>query len=160
MSRRNLREHCFKLLFCISFHSKEEYDEQIESYMNQIEEIEEIEENSKNKKEVVHRVNLSKEDEQVVKDRVEDILLHLKEIDEVLSKATLNWKLERLGKVALTILRIACYELNYDEDVPEKVAANEAVEIAKKFGGDDSFGFINGILAKVIELSKTDTKEA
>ena len=157
MSRRNLREHCFKLLFCISFHSKEEYDEQIESYMEQIEEIEEIEDN---KKEIVHKVNLSKEDEKVVKDMVEDILLHLKEIDEVLSKATLNWKLERLGKVELTILRIACYELNYDEDVPEKVAANEAVEIAKKFGGDDSFGFINGILAKVIELSKTDTKEA
>ena len=55
-----------------------------------------------------------------------------------------------MGKVELTILRLALYEIKYDDDVPEKVAINEAVELAKKFGGDDSPAFINGILAKLV----------
>ena len=58
------------------------------------------------------------------------------------------------GKVELTILRLALYEMKYDEDVPVKVAINEAVELAKKFGGDDSSSFVNGILGKIAkELS-------
>ena len=56
---------------------------------------------------------------------------------------------KRMGKVELTILRLALYEIKHDDDVPEKVAINEAVELAKKFGGDDSPAFINGILAKI-----------
>ena len=55
-----------------------------------------------------------------------------------------------MGKVELTILRLALYEILYDEEVPEKVAINEAVELAKKFGGDDSSAFVNGILAKLV----------
>ena len=55
-----------------------------------------------------------------------------------------------MGKVELTILRLALYEIKHDDDVPEKVAINEAVELAKKFGGDDSPAFINGILAKLV----------
>jgi N utilization substance protein B len=55
-----------------------------------------------------------------------------------------------MGKVELTILRLALFEIQYDEDVPEKVAINEAVELAKKFGGDDSPSFVNGILAKLV----------
>ena len=54
-----------------------------------------------------------------------------------------------MGKVELTILRLAVYEMLFDEDVPSTVAINEAVEIAKKFGGDDTPAFVNGILAKV-----------
>ncbi|HBY71851.1 MAG TPA: transcription antitermination factor NusB, partial [Lachnospiraceae bacterium] len=54
-----------------------------------------------------------------------------------------------MGKVDLTILRLAVYEIRYDEEVPVKVAINEAVELAKKFGGDDSPGFVNGVLAKL-----------
>jgi N utilization substance protein B len=54
-----------------------------------------------------------------------------------------------MGKVDLTILRLAVYELRFDEDIPSKVAINEAVELAKKFGGDESPGFVNGVLAKL-----------
>lgn len=61
-----------------------------------------------------------------------------------------GWTTKRMGKVELTILRLALFEIQYDEDVPEKVAINEAVELAKKFGGDDSPSFVNGILAKLV----------
>jgi N utilization substance protein B len=57
-----------------------------------------------------------------------------------------------MGKVELTILRLAVYEMLFDEDVPATVAINEAVEIAKKFGGDDTPAFVNGILAKVVAI--------
>ena len=55
-----------------------------------------------------------------------------------------------MGKVELTILRLAGYEMQYDEEIPEKVAINEAVELAKKFGRDESPAFINGVLAKLV----------
>ena len=56
-----------------------------------------------------------------------------------------------MGRVDLTVLRLAVYEMKYDEDVPVKVAINEAVELAKEFGGDESAGFINGILGRIAE---------
>ena len=59
-----------------------------------------------------------------------------------------GWDTGRMSKVDLTILRLAVYEICYDEDVPTGVAINEAVELAKKFGQDASFGFVNGVLAK------------
>ena len=73
----------------------------------------------------------------------------LPEIDAMLEKVSRGWKLSRMGKVELTILRLAVYEMRFDEDIPEKVAINEAVELSKKFGGDDSPAFINGVLAKL-----------
>ena len=66
-----------------------------------------------------------------------------------MNQASKGWKTSRMGKVDLTILRLASYEVLFDEDVPAKVAINEAVELAKKFGGDDSPSFINGVLGKV-----------
>ena len=68
----------------------------------------------------------------------------------ILSEAAEGWRLNRMGKAELTILRIATYEIRYDEEVPDKVAINEAVELAKKYGNDASSGFVNGVLAKVI----------
>ena len=59
-----------------------------------------------------------------------------------------GWKTGRMGKAELAILRLAVYEMKYDEDVPVKVAINEAVELAKKFGGDESPAFVNGILGE------------
>ena len=70
------------------------------------------------------------------------------EIDSQIDQVAAGWKTRRMGKVELTILRLALYEMNWDESVPEKVAINEAVELAKKFGGKDSPAFVNGILAR------------
>ena len=71
-------------------------------------------------------------------------------MDEEIAAVSEGWKLDRMGKVDLTIIRLALYEMRYDDQVPEKVAVNEAVEIAKKFGGDSSPQFVNGILAKLM----------
>ena len=73
----------------------------------------------------------------------------LDEIDSLINEAAKGWKTSRMGKVDLTILRLAVYEMNYDPDVPVKVAINEAIEIGKRFGQDESAAFINGILGNI-----------
>ena len=65
-------------------------------------------------------------------------------------KASSGWSLRQMGRVELTILRLACFELRFDENIPEKVAINEAVELAKKFGGEEAPSFVNGVLAKLV----------
>ena len=82
------------------------------------------------------------------------MLEHLEEIDAILSEASTGWKLKRMNKVDLALLRVAVFEMRFDERVPEKVAINEAVELAKQFGGDDSPAFINGVLAKLATVSE------
>jgi len=72
----------------------------------------------------------------------------LSEIDRMIDEKATGWNCSRMGKVDLTILRVAVYEICFDEDVPTSVAINEAVELAKKFGQDESPAFINGVLAK------------
>ena len=73
---------------------------------------------------------------------------NLTKIDAMLNEKTTGWTTDRMGKVDLTILRLAVYEITMDEQVPTSVAINEAVELAKKYGGDESPAFINGVLAK------------
>ena len=146
MSRREMREHCFKLLFCADFYPADETALQIEQYFESPEE-DEPDENGKDR--ILHRVALLEADEAVVAGRVDAMLLKLPELDQKINAAADGWKTGRMGKVELTILRQAVYEMLCDEQVPQKVAINEAVELAKKFGGSDSSAFINGVLAKI-----------
>ncbi|MCI7795858.1 MAG: transcription antitermination factor NusB, partial [Lachnospiraceae bacterium] len=85
-----------------------------------------------------------------LEDRVEKIMARIPELDREIDRVAEGWKTRRMGKVELTILRLAVYEMKDDGEIPEKVAINEAVELAKKFGGDDSPAFVNGILAKLL----------
>ncbi len=71
------------------------------------------------------------------------------EIDELISKNAKDWTIDRIAKVDLAILRVAIYEIRHREDIPVGVSINEAVEIAKKFGTDESGKFINGLLAQI-----------
>ena len=153
MTRRALREHCFKVLFCTDFYPADEAGEQIDMYLEQPEEDDTDEAGNT---EIVHEVKLSEDEEKELKDKIDGIISRITEIDEKLSAATEGWKLKRIGKVELTILRLAVYEMKYDGNVPEKVAINEAVEIAKKFGQDESAAFINGVLAKLVEEKPED----
>lgn len=130
MNRRELRESIFQLLFMTEFNLSEEMAEQKELYLDGIE-------------------NLQENDQAYIQEKFEKIRDKIPEIDELLNKASKGWKTSRMGKVDLTILRLASYEVLFDEDVPGKVAINEAVEMAKKFGGDESPAFINGVLGKV-----------
>ena len=146
MTRRALREHCFKLLFCTDFYPPEEAEEQIEDYFRSEKEEETGEDGAT---EVLHLVELSPEEEQECRGRVDAILEKLPEIDRLLGEVSEGWRLSRMGKVELTVLRLAAYEIRFDDAVPEKVAINEAVELAKMYGGDESPSFINGILGEI-----------
>ncbi len=128
MSRRQLRERIFKLLFRIEFNKLDEMKEQQDLFF-----VEET---------------ITEEDQAYITSKYEQIVTKLSEIDQALSEKAQGWDLPRMGKVDLTILRLGVYEIQYDEDVPVSVAINEAVELAKKFGQDESGPFINGILAK------------
>ena len=74
----------------------------------------------------------------------------LEEIDAKINEVSEGWKTGRMGKVDLTLIRLAVYEMLYEEDVPAKVAINEAVELAKQYGTDNSPSFVNGVLAKLV----------
>lgn len=80
----------------------------------------------------------------------EIVTVNMEKIDRVLAGASDNWKLERISRVDLAILRLAVAELIYVEDIPDSVSINEAVELAKKFGSEDSGKFVNGILGNVV----------
>lgn len=153
MTRRALREHCFKMLFCTDFYPVNEADEQIKLYFDSVPEDDTDEEGNS---EVIHEVKVAEKDQEELQNRVDNIISKIPEIDEKISAATEGWTIKRIGRVELTILRLALYEMKYDENIPEKVAINEAVEVAKKFGGDESPAFINGVLAKLTDEKKAD----
>ena len=127
MKRRELREHIFQLLFRVEFNGQDEMEEQVSLYVDDMKEEEIVE----------------PKDETYIEEKYKKIVEKLPEIDELLEK------LSRMNKVDLTILRLGVYEMKYDEDIPERVAINEAVELAKKFGGDESPAFVNAVLAKL-----------
>lgn len=130
MGRRELREQIFKLLFRIEFNKREDMPEQEELFFQE-------EENAADEK-----------DEQYILKKYQDIVSKLEIIDDMINKTAKGWDTSRMGKVDLTLIRLAVYEIKYDSEIPTGVAINEAVELAKKFGQDNSPSFINGILAK------------
>ena len=75
----------------------------------------------------------------------------VEEIDTILNEKTTGWKTTRMNKIDLAILRLAVYEMKWDEEVPQKVAINEAVELAKKFSGEEGPAFVNGVLARIAD---------
>ena len=130
MNRRTLREQIFKLLFRIEFNSAEEMKQQCDFFF----------EDSDNP--------TNEEDMKYIQDKYDQVISHLAQIDSLINEKAKGWTTERMGKVDLTIIRLAVYEILFDDDVPAGVAINEAVELAKKFGQDESYGFVNGVLAK------------
>lgn len=130
MSRSELREHVFRMLFRIEFNSAAEMQEQESLYFELLDEVSE--------KEQEYILNKYK----AIKEKVE-------EIDNILNQLSEGWKTTRMNRVDLTILRLATYELKWDEDVPTGVAINEAVELAKRYSSDQGPVFVNGVLAKV-----------
>ena len=92
---------------------------------------------------------LSEKDQETIQEKYDRILEQLEEIDRQLNEYSFGWKTARMNRVDLTALRLAVYEMKFDEDVPVGVAINEAVELAKKFGGEDSGSFVNGVLGKI-----------
>ena len=94
---------------------------------------------------------ISDKDAAYITDKTNKIIGLISEIDAIIKEVSSGWQLDRIGKAELAILRLAIYEMKYDEDVPFKVAINEAVELSKIYCNEDAKGFVNGVLAKVEE---------
>lgn len=134
MGRREMREHIFKLLFLNGFNGTEEMPQQIQLYFDGLEDLNPVE-------------------QAYMENKYAKITERLEELDSILNEKSAGWKTKRMSKVDLNILRLAVYEMKYDEDVPVKVAINEAIEISKSFGGEDSASFVNGVLGKIARES-------
>lgn len=120
------------ILFRVEFHDLSELKDQEQLYLDKVEDI-------------------SDKDRDYVTARANKIIELLPQIDAKLNEISKGWKIDRLGKVELAILRLGIYEMLFDDDIPTNVALNEAVELAKTFGGDTSPSFINGVLGKLVE---------
>ncbi len=127
--RTELREATFLILFRMDFYPKEEMEEQVKDFFE-------------------GEDGFTEAERQYIGDKVISITEKLDEIDQVLDEYSIGWKVKRMSKVDLTILRLAYYEIKYDDKVPVSTAINEAVELAKNYGEENSASFVNGILAK------------
>lgn len=139
MTRHEVREHIFRLLFMVEFHEGEELKEQAALYFDEVE-------------------GISEKNHAYILEKLENMIEKVPELDAALNEAAEGWKTARMGKAELAILRLAAYEITCDEDIPARVAINEAVELGKTFGGDESPAFINGILAKLMKRMGNDTE--
>ena len=132
MNRTSMREEAFRLIYSLEIQKQEPIENQIELF---------IENN-----------NIENEDaKEYISDAVLGIDENKEDIEERIKKnLKADWKIERISKVDLAILKLAIYEIKYKE-LPYKVAINEAVELAKKYGEDTSKNFINGVLASIVK---------
>ncbi len=131
MSRKKARDNAFKCIYELEFGRDED--------LNKI--LENCYEENDNKPDEMEYIEMA----------LKGVKENLAEIDSIILSKLKNWSIERIAKIDLAILRLAIYEINYVEDIPEKVSANEAVELAKTYGNNDSKSFVNGVIAKVIE---------
>ncbi len=132
MNRSEIREQAFKLMYSLEIQKNENLEEQVELY---------LESNDITNKNAI----------EYLKDAVLGVEQHKDTILENIEKnLKSDWKIERISKIDLVILKLAIYEIKYKE-LPYKVVINEAVELAKKYGEDTSKNFVNGILASVVK---------
>lgn len=129
MKRTEQREHIFKVLFGVEFNEDGERGEQTALYLEQLEDAKE-------------------KDLEYIRTKAQKIIEKMDEIDVLLNEHTKGWKTSRMNKVDLTILRLAVYEIKWDDDVPVGVAIDEAVNLAKKYSSEEGPAFVNGVLAK------------
>jgi len=138
MGRRASREVAMKLLYQLEI-QRDDREEQIKTA---------LEENS-----------LTQSDADYLLDVIEGVNNNLPYIDKIIEKSSKSWKINRLSKVDLSILRLGIYEISYRDDIPFSVSINEAVELAKKYSGDEAGSFINGVLGKVATLRVVTSEE-
>ncbi|NLU37244.1 MAG: transcription antitermination factor NusB [Clostridiales bacterium] len=130
MARKSAREAAMSLLYQRIF--TERYD--IEEFKSMVD----------------SKLELDNKDKEYIEDILTGSKQHMDEIDDIIREYSKGWKFERISKVDLSILRLALYEILYRDDIPVSVSINEAVELAKKFGGDRTSSFVNGILGNFV----------
>lgn len=142
MTRRQLRESIFKALFRMEFNAPEEWREQLEFHLQEWSE-QELEDGT--------IVFAEEPDLEYVRQKTVRICERIPELDSIIEDGTEGWNLNRIGKAELAILRLAVYEIRFDDEVPQGVAINEAVELAKLYC-DDAKGFVNAVLGKLAKV--------
>ena len=135
MKRKRSREIAMELLFSMEI-SKNSYEETIECFVEDYE------------------MDLKTIDLEYIKEVMKSVVDHKEEIDEIIKNSLINWTIDRVSKVNLTIVRLAIAEMFYINDVPEVVAINEAIELTKKYSDDKSVSFVNGALDKAFKNIK------
>lgn len=132
MKRSAIRELAFRLIYSLEIQKPEDLEEQVELYL----ECNEVEEN---------------EAKEYIKDAIFGIKQNINEIQGLIEKnLKADWKIDRISKIDLSLLKLAIYEIKY-KNIPYKVAINEGLELAKKYGEESSKNFVNGILASVVK---------
>ncbi len=132
MTRREIREEIFKAVFRADFHSEEEFPEQVELFIEDEE-----------------PPIIDAEDRAYIEEKSKAVIEHVDEFDEILNRVADGWTTKRMAKVDLALLRLALYEIRY-EKIAEGIVINEAVELAKAYGTDNSSSFVNGVLGRIV----------
>jgi N utilization substance protein B len=130
MSRKKSREVAMELLFQMSI-NKEQLEVTINNFIENTD------------------YDMNEIDMEYVTKVLQGVNDNMDNIDKAIEKYLINWKLNRVSKINLSILRVCTYELLFDEEIPSKVAINEALELAKKYSEESSVSFINGVLDKI-----------
>ena len=130
MLRSQVREEIFKIIFRLPFAQAGEMEEQISFALEELQ-------------------GKSEENLQYIKEKAEAIEEHLEEIDAKIAENCEGWNVNRIGKAEIAIMRIAVYEMMFEEDVPDRVAINEAVELCKNYCDEEAKGFVYAVLGKV-----------
>lgn len=141
MGRRAAREFAMKLIYQLEI-QKEDKEEQIKLAFEGEEEV------------------VNEKDRQYINDVTEGVFRHLDHLDKLIESHSKGWKINRIPKVDLSILRLGIYEICFREDIPYSVTINEAVELAKRFSGEEAGAFINGILSKIPKPPSTVSESA
>lgn len=152
MTRREERESIVRIIFREAFFPPEGMEEQTDEYLKEL--VVEPEVLFPEMKGEPGEENLS-----YIREKTEDIHRHLPEIDPLLESASIEWKLNRIGKMELAILRVAAYEIRFDQEIPNKVAINEAIELTKKYCDQKAAPFINGVLNRLLPQEEQQEKK-
>lgn len=135
MSRKTARDNAFKLVFEAPF-----YKNDFETVMNTFDETD--------------TDGINSGDLKYIKSTVSGVFENLETIDEKINSKLIGWTIERLPKTTAAILRLAVYEMEFNDDIPVQVAMNEAIELAKVYCDDDAPKFVNGVLESVKKLKE------
>ena len=143
MHRRKLREHMFRMVYFLNYYPEEEWEKQCAFYLDEL-----------TAQPAGSADHPSEQDLEELSSRPVSLMKKAGELDEKINAVTSGWTTSRMSLVDLSLIRLALYEILAVDDIPPKVSVNEAVELARKYGGDDSPSFVNGILAKFMDRER------
>ena len=144
MGRHELREQVFRLLFRVEFNTAQEMEEQIALFPGDLPAEDTVR-------------AASEKDTAYIVSRCSNVQDKIVEIDKIIDENTEGWDTTRMGKVELTVLRLGVYEILFDDDIPNSVAIDEAVGLAKQYGQENSGGFVNAILGKIVKTGESNS---